>query len=557
MALSIRERPPLRVSIDVIAPSGRRARWAADEARPENVFSGLRWSSTMPGGWESLDCKLPRKPGLAYADLEELSKLSVYGVGGRTAGEFRLERTPRSSGQNDLSVSPSAVGYIAALEDNKAVREIYVDCDLSKWRGPSVAERIARVSTGTYSPGDPSTQPDPSGSPSVALEQNGPWAVAAQPLIEAIYEAPAGVNLGRLYYAWQKNAKINAADTNWRWDTILSATDVGGSGDNSGNLRAAGPGSGTLVATAAARYALARLFYDAAPAGGNNFVYGIYWFLAVYGDHGLDLYGTADQSHAQGVLASDVVKHAVGKWAPEIDVNGGTIDPSSFVIPQLAFTDPTTAAEIVRQATRFELQDWAVWDGPTMHLHDRGTTGRRWRARAAVSGLSETGPQVDRLWNSIVVAYNDVDGSTRTVGPPGSGCDVEDERLADPDPLNPANELGITRRDMLVIGTSVAAAAVQVGARFLEESKLLDTSGQANIVGHVQDDRGVWHPYWAMRAGDSISFPDAADPSYRRITRAESTDDSKTCQIDLDAPPEGQQQLLERLGASLVPLGLS
>jgi hypothetical protein len=550
--LSIRERPPLRVSVEIEAPSGKHFRWSADEPRAENVPSGLRFSSTMPGGHESLDCKLPRKPGLAYADLEELSKITVRGVGGRVAWQGRLERTPRSSGQNDLSVSPSAVGYVAALEDNKAVRDIYVDCDLSKWRGPSVAERIARGVENLYSPGDPSTQPDPSGDPSVALEQNGPWTANSKPLIAGYYDAGAGINIGKLYYAVQDNGKLSG----FALDAWLASSDVGATGDTSMDVLPA-PVTGTLDATADRRYAIVRLFNSVGPGGTNNVVYGAYLFLAVYGDHGLPLYGTADQSHAQGVLASDVVKHAVGKWAPEIDVNAGTIDPSSFVIPQLAFTDPTTAAEIVRQATRFELQDWAVWDGPTMHLHDRGTTGRRWRARAAVSGLSETGPQVDRLWNSIVVAYNDVDGSTRTVGPPGSGCDVEDERLADPDPLNPANELGITRRDMLVIGTSVAAAAVQVGARFLEESKLLDTSGQANIVGHVQDDRGVWHPYWAMQAGDWISFPDAADASYRRITRAESTDDSKSCQIDLDAPPEGQQQLLERLGASLVSLGLS
>jgi hypothetical protein len=453
-------------------------------------------------------------------------------------------------------VSPSAVGYIAALEDNKAVREIYVDCDLSKWRGPSVAERIARVSTGTYSPGDPSTQPDPSGSPSVALEQNGPWAVAAQPLIEAIYEAPAGVNLGRLYYAWQKNAKINAADTNWRWDTILSATDVGGSGDNSGNLRAAGPGSGTLVATAAARYALARLFYDAAPAGGNNFVYGIYWFLAVYGDHGLTLYGTADQSHAQGVLASDVVKHAVGKWAPEIDVNGGTIDPSSFVIPQLAFTDPTTAAEIVRQATRFELQDWAVWDGPrcTSTTAARPAAAgarappppacRRPGRRSTGSGTASSSPTT--TWTARrAPSARPAPAATSKTNAPGRGPAQPGER-AGHHPARHARHRHVGRRRR---GTGRRPLPRRVEAARHErpgEHRRPRPRRPRRLAPVLGDARRRQH-----------LVPRRRRPSYRRITRAESTDDSKTCQIDLDAPPEGQQQLLERLGASLVPLGLS
>ena len=51
-------------------------------------------------------------------------------------------------------------------------------------------------------------------------------------------------------------------------------------------------------------------------------------------------------------------------------------------------------------------------------------------------------------------------------------------------------------------------------------------------------------------------FVDAADTSARKIVRTDKDYDTRTCTLDLDAPPEGLQQLLERLGVVLVPLGL-
>jgi hypothetical protein len=49
---------------------------------------------------------------------------------------------------------------------------------------------------------------------------------------------------------------------------------------------------------------------------------------------------------------------------------------------------------------------------------------------------------------------------------------------------------------------------------------------------------------------------DANDSSYRRIVKTDKSRSDRSCSIDLDAPPEGLQSLLERLGVVLVPLGL-
>src|SRR5581483_4492424 len=143
--------------------------------------------------------------------------------------------------------------------------------------------------------------------------------------------------------------------------------------------------------------------------------------------------------------------------------------------------------------------------------------GRKWRARSGPAQLQGAGPQIGRLWNGVIVQWTDVTGVNRTVGPPGSGANYTDGGLVDTDPLNPANEAGIRKYALVTMGTSTLAGATQIGRLFLQEQKLLDTSGQASHTGYVQDDKGVWWPVWMMRAGDQVSYIDAAHPSYRRI----------------------------------------
>lgn len=551
--IHVREKPKLRQHIDVVTPSGRHYRWGEDEPLPENVFADLRHSSTMPGGYETCEVTLPRKPGVDYSDLERLSTLTIYGVGGEVDGEYRLERAPRVSG-DQMAITPSAVGWQAHLEDNKSARMIYRDIDLSRWGAMPAQRKINLIGTG-FGTGDAESTQDPaSGAPSLRCAVSQPWQSTDRPISEAWYDAGSGLRIGSVYYAWKRGPNLDNTDTNWTWAVLATDDDVPSSTDNSGNLRAAGPGVGTLATTNGnKRFAQAQLYYAAVTVAANpNREHDLYWTLAVYGTHGLALQGTEPDA---GFHASDIVRHAVQTWAPLLNIKPDSIQQSSFVIPHLVFLEPTTASEIIRQASRFNLPDWAVWDKREFVWHEQGTRGKRWRARIGPSQLEETGPQLDRLWESVIVSYQDVDGSTRTVGPPGSGADSEDTVLKDPDPENPANKLGITRRDLLAMGTSTAAGATEVGRRFLEQTKLLDSSGRAQLVGWVEDDRGAKYPYSRVRAGDGISFVDASDTSYRRIVRADHTRQSRSCSIDLDAPPDGLQALLERLGVVLVPLG--
>jgi hypothetical protein len=553
--VSTREGPPLRLSYDITTPGGQHFRWAEDEPKAENVPNGVSFGDTMPGGFDSFNATLPRKPGADYADLERLSTIRAISVGGEVVGEYRLNRSPRTSG-DELAIGPEAEGWQAHLEDNKTARMIYRDIDLTAWTEASV-QRKFNLNSSSFSPISPiGANPDATtGAPSLQLQiQTAAWGAGDQPIVESWYDAK-GVLIGSIYYAWKKNSNVSAGPDGHNWRVQASTDDILTSADSTGDLQAAGPGSGTL-ATTSSNKDFAVVQYEITGAGGTaNKDYSLYWTtLAVYGNHGLTKRGTEPSS---GFYASDIIEHAVLTWAPLLNLTSDSISDTSFIFAHSSYTDPTTAAEIIRDTDRVHLNDWAVWEDRTFYYYPRGLRGRKWRARVGPSGLQEAGASVDRLWNGIIVRYQDVTGESRTIGPAGSGADTTSTDLLDTDATNPANQLGIRRWDLLDMGMiCTPAQATEVGRRFLEESRALDTSGSATLTGWVEDDKGVRHPYTHVRSGDTISFTDAADTAYRRIVRTQKSLDSRSVAIDLDAPPDGLDALLERLGALLVPLGL-
>ena len=556
--ISIREMTPLRLHASITIDSGRQYRWGLDEPLPENVMSGLTFSSTMPGGYENCACVLARQANRDYDDLEEFATLTILGIGGQIASQTRLEQIPRASGDR-MAISPAAVGWQAHLTDNQNARGIYVDRDQSKWQGPSVGRQLQWLQIGSVQASGPQVTPDvATGMPALMARLTGSWTQAQ--IVEGWYDAHS-LGIGSLYVSWRTNGQFALTGGSAFGAGIFLSTEDSGVNYDQINPLSGDSGSQTLTATTKRPWAILQFWNDTVPGGQDSVNYDVLWTVtAVYGDHNLTKYGTDSSSDARGLLASDIIKHAVQTWAPRLAVMVGgesTITASSWIVPHLSFTDPTTCAEIVKQAARFDLWDWAVWDGPSFWYYPRGSRGTTWRVRVGPSGLSETGPQADRIYNGVVVLYKDVSGINRMVGPPGSGVNTETTVLVDSDPQNPANLVGLQRWASLSMGVSTEAAAIQIGYAFLTEQKLLVTSGEASLVGHVEDSHGNLLPAWSVKAGDYIEFMDAADPSPRRIVKAEYTDDTKTCRVSLDSPPEGLAALLERLNVTLGATGIS
>lgn len=555
------DRPPTRLSINVETPDGHLARWA-DDGRPGDVPNGLTFSTTMPGGFEQCSLALDRDPRRAYSDLELLAEIVIRGPGGRIVWEGRMDTIPDTSGSTQEKISPTFVGHQQHLQDNNSAKEIYLDVDQTQWQGPTIQRQINDIASSVDVDG-PSTSADPGTAlPALDVGFDGSWGRVH--VCEAWYDAQ-GIALGALYYAWKLNGAIASGDPNWIWQAYLSTDDVASGVDTTGNLRAAGPGTGSLAATTATRKWALLLSEYAVAAGVDGTHYGVLWtFVGVVGNHGLPVQGTLGAGGGIGFLASDVVAHAVSKYAPELNYSTGplgTIRPSGFVLPQLAFKDPTTASDIVTQTSAYELPDWAVWNRKTFYWAPRDTFGKRWQVRVDDADLQETGEQSSRLFNGVMVSYTDVTGLTRTVGPPGSGANVEDGSLIDGTTSNPCNQVTVDGQPLrkwglLQMGTvSTPPGAIQIGQKWLQEQRLIDRSGQATINGWIQDDSGSWWPACMVRAGDLIRFVDASNSDYRRIVRTDYTHDSRTNQIQLDAPPDGMAELLARMAVVISGLG--
>lgn len=572
--LLVREKPPTRLSVDIQTPSGAVARWGGDDSRPDYQPQALTFDTTMPGGWDTGSCTLERDPRRSYPDVEELSTVTVRGLGGsQIAYQGRIEGLPDVGGAQS-QLNPQFGGWQNHLKDNTAAREIFIDCLLSNWQGASVQRQI-NILAASVDETDASSSADQSGQPALITQLTGTWVRTARS--EGWYDAK-GIPIGDLYYAWKLQTAgtigdDSASDANWSWAVDLADNDVASAYDAGPNLRGNGPGTGVLAATTASRlFALVGLQYNGG-AGGSGVNYPVFWtYLGVVGRHGCPIKGALTATGGIGILASDAIAYAVGKWAPKLAFTtgaSGTIQPSAFVLPQLAFTDPTTVQQMITQMVAYELLDWAVWEGPSFYLNPRGTSvkTRNWRARIGEAQLQDTGASINRLFNGVIVQYTDVTGVTRYVGPPGSGCAVTDPSLLDQDPENPANQAGIDRWALLTAGTlgsvqtgatpPTSPAAIQLGSMYLQEQKLADTSGQAAHVGHVQDDKGVWWPTWMMRAGDTVTYVDSSNPVPRRIVSTSYTDADVTNQVQLDQPPQTVEALLSQVSEAVAPYGFS
>lgn len=563
--LRVREKPPMRQYLLATSPSGRTYRWGEDEIAPDQAIEDLSDSDAVPGGYKEMSGSLARRPNVDYADMQRGTRIELFGAGQAKIGEYRLQQAPQTAGDK-LVMDPAAVGYQANLGDDESAREIFRDVDLGGWQEASARRRATATD---YFNGSTEILPagDPNGSnawPALVhrmMEQTS----APRESVESWYDG-AGIELGRVDHKFVNAKGMGSGDPNWNNQMVACKDDVGASAVVLHDHHASTSSLEVDIDTVPPSKTWLQI-YDSYV--GPNILQAeqqAQWRnIAVYGRHGLPvLNGTTPEA---GLLASDVIAYAIAKWAPQITFrtgSRGTIRPTGFPIPHLVFKEPTTVADMIDQANRFELSEWAVWhgqDGPTFYLNPRGEReGRkRWRARVRPAQLKETGPSMDRVFNGVLVQYPDVDGTTKIVGPPGSGYQMTSSNLVDSDPLNPANQIPGLRRwtKIAMNGVATKLGAIETGKRFLEQTKLLDGSGEATLNGYVEDDHGTFWPYYCVRSGDLIEFVDSSIPGDRYIVSASRSRASRSVTISLDAPPDSMEALLERLGVQLLVRGLS
>jgi hypothetical protein len=270
------------------------------------------------------------------------------------------------------------VGWQAALEDDQTAVMPYVDRDLSHWEGATAARRVALYTVfggafyNVYN--DFSVEAD---STSPALRLNLDSRASTGAVGEAWYDSKT--TLGSVYFTWTgRNLASGDVGSVNGTDDLVGTSVTAGTDVVTG---ASGTGTATETSVSGKRYAIATLGRAASAITTDADRDLRLTNVAVYGNHGLTKVGTEP---AAGFYASQIIDHAVATWAP---VLSRSIDQTGFVIPHAAYLDFTTAAEIIRDANRFHLNDWAVWDNKTFHYYERGGRGRSWLSRVATAQL--------------------------------------------------------------------------------------------------------------------------------------------------------------------------
>jgi hypothetical protein len=97
--------------------------------------------------------------------------------------------------------------------------------------------------------------------------------------------------------------------------------------------------------------------------------------------------------------------------------------------------------------------------------------------------------------------------------------------------------------------------AEEAAERFLEQTKLLDGSGEATLTGFVEDEHGAEYPYYCVKSGDLFDPIDSSNPGYRYVINANRGRAARSNAIALDAPPDSFEALLERLDVEEIGIG--
>lgn len=539
--------------------NGRIFRWDADAPDPRDRPQGLYFRTQRGDGFADASCTLNRRIDQDYADLGLFNTLRLISLAGEIVYEGRITGFPRASDPTSQTFQVNAAGWMSHAND-RTFQEIYVDRDLSAWTQPSVQRRANLIGAGLATKGETGTAEEDVTTGQAALRQSllGAWSASNQ--VEAWYYG-GGVVLASLYYAWKRGnpASMGAGGSEWSWSGVLSTDDLTTASDSSGDLEAAGPGTGTVTASASNRLFAALILLISTAGGAEGVEYPIFWTcLAVYGNHGLTKRGTASATTAQGFYASDLVTNIVSRFCPKLDVSGGTIDATTYVVQQSAYKTPTLPYAALQDVNKFHQYELSVWEGRKFYFtQPTPLTEYDWEVRTDDPGvkLNLQGDSIEDVANGIVVIYTDlITGKQQTLTP------ETNTSLADTSVTNPANLAGIQKWTTVTVPfATLAADALQIGIAELAEASRPKSPGTIDVGTQIRDRNGNWQPAWRVRCGQRIAITNHPNDAPRRVidTRWNDTPFQQGLQITVDNKSNRMDALFDRILSGRAAAGIS
>lgn len=553
----VREHVPARLVVLVRASDGTIiGRWSQGAANIANVFSNLSKDGQMPGGHTDFSCVLARDPRRSYPDLATFARVELQGAGGEVLWSGTIRQQPQNGDNGTIEVR--AVGDKQLLEDSDdVIGPGFIDSDLSKWAGPTTQRRIDLIDKSVDLAADMSLLPGEGEQPGgIGFDFSGAISDESREQSGEAWYDGGGVEIGSIIYFFRAIGGYDTSDeTHWLDQVLIcgdqrAVTSEGGENHhqntNASAVTFAAPYGGRTFAALVSKHRTG--------ASGNS-MNGIHAWQApkVIGRQGLALQGTWP---SVGFLAKQMIPYIVA--GSGLTTKDELLEDDGFVIPQAWFSDPATRMAKLVEVTKYGALDLFVFNDRLLQYRVPGTYGRKWRLAPGSALPRNSGPDGQRTWDRFTVTWQDVDGTTKRASYPGSGAETEDVRLQSTDPRNAAVAQDTPRGKLIAInGKCVGKQAIETAIRFKEEAEQLDQSGEVTISGHVQDTAsGAWYPAAHVQPGDWVA--DAGTSNFRKITGAPYSDDPKSLNCPIGAPPENGLAAIEaRYDAKLIERGIS
>jgi hypothetical protein len=380
-------------------------------------IASLRFRKTAPGGFGPASCSLHHPLAVNDPLIKAFSRLRI--TDGRHGGVIHegLLVDPAQAVSEQGQLYELTVDGPSSLASAREEAVLYIDQRLEPWRrsGTDTTNQFFKTDSGTYSDNRPTLDTSVGRNVVVGLGYLGAWH-------NEMFN-DAGQHIARVSFSWL----AEKADTDWEVRLRLRDAVSGGATTDAytADFQTGGVAVAKVITTdwPATRAIVALVVRSkAAVTVLDDTTYARFMSIIVrgtlYSAAGAELTAAASYT-TNTVKAHEIVADVIGRFLPEVDGAGATIDTSgTYTITSLVYPDAVTPAKILEDMMGFEpTYWWGIYEANTAGQYRFAWQPYDLNTRYVIppdAGFSSSTSSVELL-NRVIVRYVDASGQRRTV----------------------------------------------------------------------------------------------------------------------------------------------